>query len=82
MEEKGGVKSPMPCKVLRVCVEVGETVKKGQDLVVVESMKMEMVVKSPGDGRVKRVVHGVGEVVGAGVDLVVFVEEAPPSRIE
>lgn len=76
VEEKGGVKSPMPCKVLRVCVEVGETVKKGQDLVVVESMKMEMVVKSPADGQVKRVVHGVGEVVGAGVDLVVFEEEA------
>ena len=54
----------------------GETVKKGQDLVVVESIKMEMVVKSPGDGRVKRVVHGVEEVVGAGVDLVVFEEEA------
>ena len=66
------VKAPMPCKVLRVEVGEGDEVKKGQSLVVVESMKMEMVVRAPKEGRVRRVVHGVGEMVRAGVALVEF----------
>lgn len=50
-------------------------VKKGQVLVVVESMKMEMSVRSPREGvRVKRVVRGLGEVCGVGGVLVEFEE--------
>lgn len=74
-EVQGGVKSPMPCKVLRVCVKQGDEVVKGQELVVVESMKMEMVVRAERAGVVDRVVHAEGEVVGAGVALVTFKEE-------
>ena len=67
--------SPMPCKILRVDVKPGDTVKKDQTLLVIESMKMETLVRSPGDGLVvKRVVHGEGEVVGSGVELVEFEE--------
>jgi 3-methylcrotonyl-CoA carboxylase alpha subunit len=54
------VLAPMPCKVLRVEVKEGDEVKRDQVLVVVESMKMEMVIRSPVDGRVGRIVHGVG----------------------
>ncbi|KAK5112753.1 hypothetical protein LTR62_003851 [Meristemomyces frigidus] len=68
------VVAPMPCKVLRVEVEAGEEVKKGQALVVVESMKMEMVVRSPSQGVVRRVVHLAGEICKAGVVLVEFEE--------
>jgi 3-methylcrotonyl-CoA carboxylase alpha subunit len=68
------VKAPMPCKVLRVDVGEGDSVKKGQTLVVVESMKMEMVLASPVDGVVKRIVHGAGEICSAGTALVEFEE--------
>ncbi|KAK1816829.1 hypothetical protein LTR12_008771 [Friedmanniomyces endolithicus] len=69
------VLAPMPCKILRVEVEVGDVVTKGQVLVVVESMKMEMSVRSPREGgRVKKVVRGVGEVCGVGGVLVEFEE--------
>ncbi|TKA68823.1 hypothetical protein B0A55_08726 [Friedmanniomyces simplex] len=44
------VVTPMPCKILRVEVPVGDVVKRGQVLVVVESMKMEMVLRAPGRG--------------------------------
>jgi 3-methylcrotonyl-CoA carboxylase alpha subunit len=56
------VVSPVPCKVLRVEVRGGDRVVKDQALVVVESMKMEMVIRSPRDGIISRVVHqeGVG----------------------
>jgi acetyl/propionyl-CoA carboxylase alpha subunit len=44
------VKAPMPCKILKVLKKVGEEVKKGEVLMVVESMKMEMSISAPEDG--------------------------------
>ncbi len=54
------VLAPMPCKILRVEVAEGEVVKKGQALVVIESMKMETVIRSPQDGVVFKVMHQAG----------------------
>ena len=54
------VLAPMPCKVLRVDIKEGGSVKKDQALVVIESMKMETVIRSPQDGTVGKVVHGAG----------------------
>ena len=54
------VSAPMPSKILRVETKEGDTVQKDVPLVVVESMKMEMVLRAPREGRVKRVVHGPG----------------------
>ena len=54
------VLAPMPCKILRVEVEEGETVRKDQALVVIESMKMETVIRSPHDGVISRIVHQQG----------------------
>ena len=54
------VLAPMPCKILKVHVEEGDSVKKDQPLVVIESMKMETVIRSPQDGIVSRVVHRQG----------------------
>lgn len=74
-EKANSLLSPMPCKILRVDVKSGDTVKKDQPLLVIESMKMETVIRSPGEGLVvKRVVHAQGDVVGSGVELVEFEE--------
>lgn len=54
------VLAPMPCKVLRVEVQPGETVEKDQPLVVIESMKMETVIRSPQRGTISKVVHQKG----------------------
>lgn len=54
------VLAPMPCKVLRVEVQAGDTVKQDQPLVVIESMKMETVIRSPQQGTISRVVHQQG----------------------
>ena len=61
------VLAPMPCKVLRVEVAEGDTVKKDQALVVIESMKMETVIRAPHDGVIAKVVHRAG-VSSAGLD--------------
>lgn len=54
-------------------VEVGQQVKAGDGLVVVEAMKTEMVVPAPKDGKVVKIFHKNGDMVEAG-DLVVVIE--------
>ena len=65
------VKIPMPGKVVALLVNEGDTVAKGQGLVIVEAMKMENEVRAPGDGEVKEIRVNVGESVEAGQVLVI-----------
>jgi biotin carboxyl carrier protein len=64
------VQSPMPGKVVKVLVAVGDEVKSGQGVVVVEAMKMENELKSPKDGKIKAVAVKEGQAVEAGQSLV------------
>jgi biotin carboxyl carrier protein len=65
------VRAPMPGRVVRVLVAVGDRVTAGQGLVVVEAMKMENELRSPKDGVVKDVTAQTGTAVDAGAVLVV-----------
>jgi biotin carboxyl carrier protein len=67
------VKAPMPGRVVRVLVNVGDEVEEGQGVVVIEAMKMQNELKSPKTGRVVRVGAAVGDTVGSG-DVLVVVE--------
>lgn len=49
------VKAPMPGLVLRILVEEGQAVKKGDALLVLEAMKMENIIKATGEGVIKKV---------------------------
>ncbi len=49
------IKAPMPGKVLEVLVNAGDTVKKGDPLLILEAMKMENVLKSDADCMIKEV---------------------------
>jgi 3-methylcrotonyl-CoA carboxylase alpha subunit len=66
----GGLEAPMPGKVIAVKVAPGDTVMKGDELLVVEAMKMENAVRAPREGRVKSVSAKVGDMVSPGVVLV------------
>jgi acetyl-CoA/propionyl-CoA carboxylase biotin carboxyl carrier protein len=59
----GDVTSPMPGSVIAVHVAAGDTVSKGQPLVVVEAMKMEHTLAAPLDGTVDQVLVRVGQQV-------------------
>ncbi len=63
----------MPGNVLKVLVEPGERVKKGQHLVLTEAMKMETSIQSPFNGTIKEVLVKDGHVIGTG-DLLVIIE--------
>lgn len=64
------VEAPMPGNILNVAVKVGDMIKKGQVLVVLEAMKMENEIVSPVDGKVVSVGVSKGETVNAGDTLV------------
>ena len=66
------LKAPMPGMVVRVEVEVGQTVAPGDGLVIVEAMKMENELKSEGAGRVSRVLVQPGQTVEKDQTLIEF----------
>jgi acetyl/propionyl-CoA carboxylase alpha subunit len=66
----GALEAPMPGRVTAVRVEPGQAVTKGQELLVVEAMKMENALRAPRDGTVKSVAARPGDMVSPGVVLV------------
>ncbi|HYK41181.1 MAG TPA: biotin/lipoyl-containing protein [Thermoanaerobaculia bacterium] len=75
---EGGLTSPMPGRVRKVLVSVGDHVEKGTVLLILEAMKMEHAIRAPRDGRVVRIAFGEGDLVDAGVELVEIGEESAP----
>jgi biotin carboxyl carrier protein len=67
------IAAPMPGKVIRVLVAVGDNVEIGQGLVVVEAMKMQNEMKSPKAGRIAEIKTKADAAVSAG-DVLVVVE--------
>ncbi|OQM73577.1 acetyl/propionyl/methylcrotonyl-CoA carboxylase subunit alpha [Manganibacter manganicus] len=70
----GSLRAPMPGLVKLVRAAKGETVAKGQPLLILEAMKMEHTIVAPHDGVVAEIVSEGGQ-VGDGTVLVKFVEE-------
>lgn len=63
------VKSPLPGIVVSISVAVGDTVKKGQTVAVLEAMKMENNIQAPADGTVASIDVNVGDSVLEGVSI-------------
>ena len=67
------VVSQMPGKIVEIKVKAGDTVAEGQELCVIEAMKMQMPVMSAHNGSVKEVKVEVGQGVKKG-DVLVEIE--------
>ena len=68
----GKVTAPMPGNIVAVSVAVGDRIKAGQTLVVLEAMKMEHNITAPGNGKVSALNVAVGERVEEGAEMVVL----------
>lgn len=64
--------APMPGLVMRVLKSVGDNVRKGDALIVVEAMKMENELKAPTDGTIREIHAVVGRPVDKGAVLITF----------
>lgn len=66
------LKSPMPGLVVKLLVQVGDMVNKGDGLLVLEAMKMENLIKASGNGTVKAIKVSAGTKVEKGELLIQF----------
>ncbi len=64
--------APMPGLILKVEVEVGQKVEKGQGLVIMEAMKMENELRSAHSGTVKEIKVSPGQTVDKNQPLIIF----------
>ncbi len=61
--------APMPAKVASVNVSIGQQVTRGDVLIMLEAMKMELPIRAPRDGRIKTIACTPGELVQPGLPL-------------
>jgi len=66
------IKAPMPGLILEISVEVGQTVKENDPLLILEAMKMENSFLSPRDGVIKSIAVEKGHAVDKGQLLIEF----------
>ncbi len=66
------VTSPLPGIILEISCKEGDTVKKGQKLLVLEAMKMENIIEATADGQVTSIKVNKGDSVLEGAPLVII----------
>jgi 3-methylcrotonyl-CoA carboxylase alpha subunit len=71
-DPSGRLVSPLPGSVIQVLVHAGDTVAKGQALMIVEAMKMEHTISAPRSGKVSQIYFAAGEQVAEGAQLLEF----------
>ena len=69
-----GLPAPIQGTIVSIMVEEGQEVRKGQDLVAMEAMKMEHVIQADRDGIVKSLACSIGDVIREGFPLVFILE--------
>lgn len=72
LSHSGDIKAPMPGRIVSIKVQHGDEVKKGDLVLILESMKMENNILSPRDGIVEKVLVMQGEMVDPSTRLVHF----------
>jgi len=66
------LRAPLPGVILEIFCKTGDTIKKGQKLMVLEAMKMENVINSEKDGIIKEIKVNKGDSVLEGAELVII----------
>ena len=69
------VLTPMPGTVIKVMVGKGDSVAKGEPMMILTAMKMEHIIRAQADGTIASVGYGEGDFVEDGKVLISFVDE-------
>jgi biotin carboxyl carrier protein len=69
-DDEAALAAPMPATVVSIAVTAGDRIARGDVLMTLEAMKMEMAIRAPRDGIVRRIACQAGELVQAGVPLI------------
>jgi 3-methylcrotonyl-CoA carboxylase alpha subunit len=77
----GRSSAPMPGRVTQLMVAVGDVVRRGDPMIVIEAMKMEHTVAAPADGVVEAVRYAVGDPVEEGAELITLAAPEPQGPI-
>jgi acetyl-CoA carboxylase biotin carboxyl carrier protein len=64
------IRAPMQASIYQIMVNIGEIIKEGQELLILESMKMEIPLESPISGSVSEIYVEAGTAVNEG-DLLI-----------
>jgi len=72
---KGALKAPMPGVILEVSVKVGQAVKRGDQVAILDAMKMHNVIGAPRDGTIAEVCVEAGQTISHGDAIVTFKED-------
>ncbi|WP_018108216.1 acetyl-CoA carboxylase biotin carboxyl carrier protein [Bacteroides propionicifaciens] len=67
-----GIQSPLPGVIVDIKVNVGDTVKRGQTVLILEAMKMENTINATKDGKVSAIKVNKGDSVLEGTDLIII----------
>lgn len=67
------IQAPMPGLIVNILCETGQSVAKGDSLLVMEAMKMENIIKSPGNGIIHKIFISKGQSVNKNQTLLEFI---------
>lgn len=67
--ENQGLQAPMPGTLISIKIKIGDMVKAGDTLAIVEAMKMEHTIKAPVTGKVKNLAFNEGDFINEGENL-------------
>ena len=71
-EDQGSISSPMPGKVVKIPIDVGDNVKAGQTLIIISAMKLESEYKAKKDGIIKEILTTEGSTIDGDQSLIIF----------
>jgi len=71
-EDQSSISSPMPGKVVKIPIKVGDNVVSGQTLIIISAMKMESEYKAKKDGKIKEILTTEGSTIEGNQSLILF----------
>lgn len=71
-EDQSSISSPMPGKVVKIPIEVGDNVEPGQTLIIISAMKMESEYKAKKDGIIKEILTTEGSTIEGNQSLILL----------